>query len=275
MNPYRPWATAATRLILIAACLATLLPVAWIVIASISVGSSLYTSDLIPRQLTLAHYQSLFTKTQFLLWLKNSLIVCGFASFVALGSTVTTAYAFSRFRFPGRRYGLLALLLLQMIPSTVTVVAIYRLLLSLRLLNTFAGLILVYGGMTIPFNAWIMRGYFDSIPIELEESAYMDGASHWQAFWRIVLPLAVPMMAVVFVFNLISFYSEYILASIVLSGRERYTIALGLRFFDSPYGANWAMFSAAAVAASLPVAAVFYRLQRHLVDGLSAGAVKG
>lgn len=275
----RPWRQVLTvnlsRLVLIIACALTLLPILWVLTSSFSNTPSLFSATLIPQKLTLKHYANLFVKTDFLAWLKNSLIVCGSGSLLGLFLTISMAYAFSRFRFWGRRYGLLALILVQMLPATATIVAIYRLLQLIGGLNHLWGLMLVYGGTTIPFNAWLMRGYFDSIPQEMEEAAYVDGATRWQAFWQIALPLCTPMAAVIFIFNLIAFYNDYLLASIVLTGKTNYTIALGLRFFTAPYAANWAMFAATSILACLPITIVFYSLQRFLVQGLTRGALKG
>lgn len=264
-----------SRLILILACLLTIFPVLWIITASLNTGASLFTSSIIPKSLTFKHYLDLFSNTDFLLWIKNSVIACTGGGLLALFFTITLAYAFSRFRFKGRRYGLLVLILIQMLPATATIVAIYKILQAIGQINHLTGLILVYGGTTIPFNAWLMRGYFDTIPQDLEESAYIDGATSWQAFTKIALPLAMPMVAVIFIFNLITFYNDYLLASIVMSGKQNYTVALGMRFFNQPYAANWAMFAAASILACLPILIIFYSLQRFLVQGLTWGAVKG
>jgi arabinogalactan oligomer/maltooligosaccharide transport system permease protein len=207
--------------------------------------------------------------------MKNSVIACLGGSLLSLFFTITMAYAFSRFKFAGRRYGLLVLILIQMLPATATIVAIYQVLQHLDLLNKMVGLILVYGGFSIPFNAWLMRGYFDSIPRDLDESAYIDGANEWQTFTKIALPLAMPMVVVVFIFNMISFFNDYLLVSIVMSGNENYTVALGMRFFTQAYAANWSMFAAGAILACLPIMIIFYALQRFLVQGLVNGAIKG
>jgi arabinogalactan oligomer/maltooligosaccharide transport system permease protein len=263
-----------TRFLLIITCIVVLFPIVWMVTASISKGSSLFSSTIIPKNLTLNNYINLFEKTKFLKWMRNSAIVTLCGSMLALMETTTMAYAFSRFKFKGKKNGLMILILLQMLPSTVTIVALYKLAVFVHLQNTFLGLILIYAGTTIPFNAWLMRGYFDSIPFEIEESAYLDGANHWQAFTRIAFPLCFPMIVVVFLFNLISFYNDYFLASIILSGNDMYTVALGMRFFTQPYAANWSMFAAASILACLPIVIIFYSLQRYLVQGLSTGAVK-
>lgn len=263
------------RLILIFACLGVLFPLLWIVSASFTSRASLFTSTLIPESFSMLHYQRLLKNTDFVLWLRNSAIVCLGGSLLALIFTVPMAYAFSRFRFWGKRYGLLVLILLQILPSTATIVAIYKIIQWIGLLNHFSGLILVYGGTTIPFNAWLMRGYFESIPRDIEESAYIDGATKWISFIKVALPLALPMVVVIFIFNLITFYNDYLLASIILSGKQNYTAALGMRFFDQPYATNWGMFSAASILACLPIAMIFYSAQRYLATGLISGAIRG
>jgi arabinogalactan oligomer/maltooligosaccharide transport system permease protein len=267
-----PWIM---RLVLWVACAVTVMPILFVFNSSISTTTSLFSSSLLPQSVTLQNYINLFAETDFLGWLKTTLITSIGGSLLGLVLTLTMGYAFSRFQFPGRRYGLLVLIMVQMIPSAVMIVAIYRILLWLGLLNHNIGLILVYSGITIPVNAWLMRGYFNSISREIEEAAYIDGATRFGAFLRIALPLASPMIAVVFIFNLISFYNDYLFASIVMLGRDHYTVALGLRFFNAPYAANWSMFAAASIIACLPVAVIFYALQRYLVEGLTRGAMKG
>jgi len=264
-----------SRIILVIACLWVLFPIFWIVSAALSARASLFTSSFIPTHVSLLHFKRLFATTDFLLWLKNSAFVCIGGSLLALAFTTPMAYAFSRFRFWGRRYGLLILVLLQILPATATIVAIYRIVQFIGLINNPFGLVLVYGGTTIPFNAWLLRGYFESIPHDIEESAYIDGASRWTAFIKVAFPLALPMIAVVFIFNLITFYNDYLLASIILSGKQNYTVALGMRFFDQPYATNWGMFSAASILACLPITLFFYSAQRYLVANLVSGAIRG
>ncbi|MDI7276756.1 MAG: ABC transporter permease subunit [Anaerolineae bacterium] len=215
-------------------------------------------------------------RTDFVLWMTNSLIVCIPASLLSLSLTVTMAYAFSRFRFPGRRFGLLVLILMQMFPAIMSIVAIFRLLQIIHLLDSHLGLILVYGGSSIAFSAWLLKGYLDSIPRDLEEAAYIDGATRWQAFTLIAFPLATPMLAVVFLFSFIGFYQEFLIASIVLFRPELRTIALGLRFYISArYAENWTGFAAASIVASAPILVIFYALQRYMVEGLTKGALRG
>lgn len=271
-----------TRLLLIGACVLTLFPMLWVVAASFSQGTSLYSGGLVPAKTTLNNYVQLFVRggrlggTDFLLWMKNSLIICIPSSLLAVSLTTTMAYAFSRFRFPGRRFGLLALILIQMFPAIMSIIALFRLLQMLRLLDKYSGLILVYGCSNVAFNTWLLRGYLESIPRDLEESAYIDGAGYWQAFTRIVLPLATPMLVVMFFFNFIGFFQEYLLASVILFRPSLRPIALGLRFFISgKYAQNWTGFSAASIVASLPVLIIFFALQKFIVEGLTKGALKG
>jgi len=263
------------RLVLIVAVVVTLLPLVWIVSASFSAQASLFAAPLFPHEPTFAHYIKLVEDTKFLRWVLNSLIVCGGGAVLSLMLTTSMGYAYARLRFRGRTLGLLGLFLLQMIPSSIMIMAMYYLLMGLGLLNTFGGLILVYAGMNIPFSAWLLKGFFDSIPTELEEAAFIDGATRAQAMVRIILPLALPMMAAVFLFNIIAFYNDYAIASIVLTGVDNYTVGLGLRFFQSATGADWALFSAGAIAGALPLVIIFYSMQRFLSGGLVSGAVKG
>ncbi|MFW6190548.1 MAG: sugar ABC transporter permease, partial [Candidatus Bipolaricaulota bacterium] len=195
----------------------------------------------------------------------------------ALGS-----YAFSRFRFTGRRTGLLGLLLIQMFPQMLAMVAIYALLLNLGSfipwagLNTHLGLLMVYLGGALGFNTWLMKGYFDSIPHSLEESAQVDGASHFQAFVRIILPLARPILTVIFILTVISVYSDFILASILLQDSSKYTLAVGLKLFIfNNYDARWGIFAAAAIIGAIPIVVIFLALQDQLISGLTQGSVKG
>ena len=258
-------------------------PVVWIALASLNPSNSLYTSG-IPKKIVWDHYVELFSNPHhpFGLWLWNSVKVAGISSLFIVFLSALAAYAFSRFRFWGRRTGLLALLLIQMFPQTLAMVALYLLLLNLGRyipwlgLNTHAGLILVYLGGGLGFNTWLMKGYFDTIPHELEESALIDGATPFQAFVRIVLPLARPILAVVYILSFIGIYSEFILASILLTGTKAYTFPVGLRLFiTGQYSTRWGTFAAASILGAIPIMLVFLSLQRFLVSGLTRGAVKG
>jgi len=252
-----------------------LFPALWVVTASFQPGMAFYSSSLIPHKFTLANYIYVFTQTDFWLWVKNSLIVAGVTALVQMLVTASSAYAFSRMRFPGRKFGLMGLLLLQMLPSTMALAAIYTLLVRLHLLGSLLGLILVFCGASA-YNIWLFKGYIDSLPRELDEAAYADGATHWQIFTRIILPLARPMLAVQFIWSFTGIYNEYMLSSLVLQSPKTYTVAVGLqRFIANQYSAHWTYFAAGATVASVPILIVYMTLQRHLESGLTRGAVKG
>jgi len=261
-----------------------LFPVIWIFSASINPANTLIGQRLIPHISTWDHYVTLFTNPRhpFGLWLWNSIKISGTASLLTVFLTALGAYALSRFRFRGRRTGLLALLLIQMFPQMLAMVAIYLLLLSIGRyipwlgLNTHAGLIMVYLGGAMGFNTWLMKGYFDTIPRDLEESAMIDGATHFQAFLRIILPLARPILAVIFILSFIGTYGDFLLPSILLTGTRQYTFAVGLRLFiQGEYATRWGIFAAACILGAIPIMVVFLSLQRFIVSGLTRGAVKG
>jgi ABC-type maltose transport system permease subunit len=261
-----------------------LFPAAFVLGTSFDPAQNLRTARIIPAQPTTANYLYLFRERQeinFPRWLLNTVYVAGITSAFGVFLCALGAYAFSRFRFRGRRAGLLTILLVQMFPQTVGMVAIYLILQTLGKqipwlgLNTHPGLILVYLGGAIGFNTWFMKGYFDTIPRSLEESALVDGATPFQAFWRIVLPVARPILAVVFVIQFISVYSEYLLASLILKGSEKYTLAVGLQLFiGEAYNRRWGSFAAASVLGAAMILIIFYALQSQIISGLTGGAVK-
>ena len=188
----------------------------------------------------------------------------------------TSAYAFSRFRFPGRNAGLMAFLVSQMFPGTLMLIPLYIVLVMwLGLGSSRLGLVLVYATTAIPFCVWMLKGYFDTIPRELEEAALIDGASPATIFFRIVLPLAKPAIAVTALFSFMTGWNEFILAATFMDKESMYTAPVGLRFFVSGYSEQWGYFAAGAIIVSIPVVALFMFLQKYLVSGLTAGAVKG
>jgi arabinogalactan oligomer/maltooligosaccharide transport system permease protein len=268
-----------SRLIVWVFLFIVIFPVAGVVIASFTAGSSFFVTSLIPQHFTLDHYHNVLDPnlSYFPYWVKNTLIVTITTGVLAVALVATTGYAFSRFRFYGRKYGLMAMLLVQMFPAQMSFIAFYFLLFKLHLLNHLYGLILVYVGGGIPFQAWLFKGYVDGLPRELEESAYVDGATKWQAFWKIILPLTRPMMAVIFLFQVIGLFNEFILASWLLdSSGPNTTAAVGLQgFIYNQLNQNWNDFAAGALVLSLPIMIIFLAMQKWLVAGLAAGAVKG
>ncbi len=205
----------------------------------------------------------------------NSLVVSLATTLLGVFFATSAAYAFSRFRFPGRRAGLLGFLVIQMFPGTMMMIPLYILMDHLGLLDRLLGLILVYSTTAIPFCVWMLKGYFDTIPKELEESALIDGASRLRIFWSIMLPLARPAIAVTALFSFMTAWNEYILAQTFMTEEIATTLPVMLNGFVSKTTVEWGHFAAGAILVSIPVMALFFVLQRHLVAGLTAGSVKG
>jgi arabinogalactan oligomer / maltooligosaccharide transport system permease protein len=271
------------RLVIWVVILLTLAPGYWIVIASLSAGNAFFTSSLWPGDLTTANYRSVLKDSDFIDWIKNSMIVCTAVAGVSTVATALCAYAFSRLRFWGRRYGLMGLLLIQMFPVGVAIAAYFYALLRIGGwtdgkvgLDTQLGLILVLAGGGVAFYAWLFKGYLDNMPRELEEAAFVDGASRLKTIWYILFPLTRPIIAVIFLFLFIGTYSEYLLTSVILTDNTKWTLPLGLNaFIFNQFNQHWTQFAAAAVMGSIPLMIVFMLMQRYLVAGLARGAVKG
>lgn len=264
-------------LILLIVAVLIFYPLVWTVGMSFNQGTSLYSSSLIPENFSLEHYKWLFgVESDYLLWYKNSLIV---SAATAIGSVILTslvAYAFSRYEFVGRKNGLYVFLLLQMFPVMMAMVALYIFLNILGLLDTLTGLILIYLGGQIPFNAWLVKGYFDTIPRELDQAAKIDGAGHLRVFWSIMLPLAKPILAVVALFNFMMPLFDFLLPSIVLSSQDNYTLAVGLyNFINGQFDNNFTRFAAGSILIAVPISVVYLFLQRYLISGLTIGGIKG
>ncbi|MEW6047640.1 MAG: sugar ABC transporter permease [Bacillota bacterium] len=270
------WRVWPVRVAAVAVTVLSLLPTLYVLAVSFKAGEAFYTSSLIPRQFTLDNYSRLLTTTGFKRWAVNSLILGGVGGAASTLIAALAGYAFSRLRFPGRRYGILTLLLVQMLPTSVSIVAIYRILLTVGLLNTLQGLLLLYGLGGSAFAVWLLKNYIDSIPRELDESAYVDGATPWQAFWRITFPLVQPMLAAQFIFSFIGIFNDYMAPSLYLTSPELYPLGVGIKIYVAgQYQANWTAFAAASVLSSLPILAIFFLAQRLLVEGLTRGALKG
>ncbi len=264
-------------------CAFSVFPALWIASASFNATNNMQLQQLIPPKPSFTHYRELFTseRYQYGRWLFNSLKISLLTSALTVIMAGLGAYAFSRFRFKGRRIGLLSLLLIQMFPQMLAIVAIFLLILSLgdifpwAGLNTHTGLILVYLGGAMGFNTWLMKGYFDTIPRSLEESAKVDGATPFQAFYLIILPLARPILATIFVLSFITAYSELFIAMILLRSNSQFTLAVGMNLLISNrYDNRWGMFAAGALIAAIPFLIVFIIAQKSLVSGLTRGSVK-
>jgi arabinogalactan oligomer/maltooligosaccharide transport system permease protein len=264
--------------VMIAVCL---LPLLYVLSASLNPGGTLTGSNQLFRTISLENYTELGPRG-YDNWALNSLVV---STATAVGTVLmgaAAAYAFSRFRFRGRRSGLTTLLLVQMFPQMLAFVALFLLLLSLSEvfpaigLNTQLGLICVYLGGALGVNTFLMYGFFNTVPRELDEAAKIDGATHAQIFWTIILRLVAPILAVVGLLSFISSYGEFIIAKVVLQRPERFTLALGLyNWASDERNARWGIFAAGAVLAAIPVVLLFLFLQKYIVGGLTAGSVKG
>jgi arabinogalactan oligomer/maltooligosaccharide transport system permease protein len=282
------------HLIAIVAAVISLFPVAYIISAAFNADSSLSGSSLIPRHVTLDNFRSLFGNQQhvtghatfqnahYVRWFVNSMIVAGGTAILTVILSAMAAYAFSRFRFKGRRLSMLALLLVQMFPQLLAIVAIYLIVLNTGEvfpfvgLNTLSAVILVYLGGALGVNTWLMKGFFDTIPSELDESARVDGASPAQIFWGIVLPLAAPVLSVIMLISFISTLNEFVIASAILETQQKFTLPVGLwQYIDQKYSEHWGPFAAGVLIAAIPAALLFGFLQRWIVEGLTAGSVKG
>lgn len=263
-------------------CMATLYPVLWVVKMALSPTDGLaLTANPFPETVTLEHFRQVFSGTDaagrwvFGRQLLASIIVAGATTLVGLTLAVSAAYALSRFRFPGKEGGMQALLVTQMFPATLMMVPIYSILQKLHLLDSLTGLVLVYATTALPFCIWNLKGYFDTLPRELEEAAVMDGASTFQVFVRVVLPLARPALAVTALFSFMTAWNEFILAATLLNDPSRFTLPVALQRFVGEHKVEWGKFAAGALIVSAPVMALFFALQKHLVGGLTAGGVKG
>jgi len=259
-----------------------LFPILFVVSAALNPLGTLSSSTLIPNGASLNNFTNLLTTTSFPRWFLNSVLIAGLASFAALFISVLAAYAFSRMRFRGRRVGLLALLLIQMFPQFLAVVTIFLMFTTITEywpavgFNTPAGLMLLYLGGALGVNTWLTKGFLDTVPKEIDESAIVDGASHVQIFFRIMLPLITPILAVTALLVFISTINEFLMANLFLTRDESKTLAVGMYgMIAGQRNANFGMFAAGTLLTAVPTVLVFQFLQRYIVHGLTAGAVKG
>ena len=268
-----------TYLILFIVMAAIIYPLLWTVGASFNPGNSLVSTTLIPENPTLDHYRELFEGRKnlpYVQWYMNSMKISFFTMILTAISVSFTGYAFSRFRFKGRKNGLTLFLLLQMIPQFSALIALYVLAQMLGLMNSHWLLIVLYTGGQIPMNTYLMKGYMDSIAIDLDESARMDGAGPTRIFFQIIMPLAKPMIAVVAMNGFTGPLGDFVLSSVILRNTESYTLPIGLfNLVNDVQGGSYTTFAAGAILISIPVAIIFVLLQKNFVAGLTAGGTKG
>ena len=262
-------------IILTITAIVVLYPVVWIITGSLNPGDSLFSTRLIPETLSFHHYTYLFEQTNYLIWYKNTLKIAFWNMIISTILIVSAAYAFSRFRFRGRTQGLMAMLVLQMFPGFMGMIAIYILLLQLGLLDNHWGLILVYAAGSIPFGAWLVKGYFDGLPRSLDEAAKMDGAGHLTIFFKVMLPLSKPIVVFIAINNFIGPWMDFIFARLILRSGDKKTLAVGLFEMVTGQGnTEFTTFAAGAVLVAIPITILFFIFQDHLVEGLKAGANK-
>jgi len=278
----------------IVACVFALFPIWFVASAAFNADQSVSGTGFLPLHWTLSNFGTLLHNNvvnpstnspqyaPFLHWFGNTLIVAGISSLFTVFIAALAAYAFSRFRFKGRRLGMLFLLLVQMFPGLLLVVALYLIIRNVggifpfMGLNTFVALILIYLGGAMGANTWLMKGFFDTIPKELDESARVDGATSAQIFWGVILPLALPILAVIGLLSFIGALNEYAIASAIMQTPDHYTLPVGMNgFISGNYGQYWGFFAAGCLVAAVPAALLFAWLQKYIVSGLSQGAVKG
>lgn len=276
------------HLILWLAVVLAVFPPLYVVAAAFNADQTLSGSSLIPRVFTLENFKGLFVQKEggaevfFVRWFRASVVIAVLNAFFTVFIGALSAYAFSRFRFRGRRMGMLFLLLIQMFPGLLNLVAIYLIVLRTGEvipalgLNKLTALLLVYLSGAMSVNLWLMKGFFDSIPSELDESARVDGATAGQIFWGVILPLAAPVLAVVGLFAFVGTFNEFAIASVLLEQNDKRTLPVGLQLFiDDQYGQRWGPFAAGVLIAAVPAVLLFAYLQRFIVSGLTQGSVKG
>ncbi|MEU5549506.1 sugar ABC transporter permease [Micromonospora sp. NPDC047793] len=261
---------------LILASLIAVGPIAWVLLSSLKPGYAIQSSELtLFRDTTLANYSYVLTSTNFPRWFLNSVIVAAFTMSIGIFLSATTGYAVSRFNFPGRRPLMMVFLVTQMFPVAILIVPIYTIMARLGLINTMPALIIAYLTIAVPFCAWMLKGYFDSIPTSLDEAAALDGCGPFATFWRVVLPLARPAVAVTAFYTFLTAWGEVAYASAFIQTDNKFTLAYGLQQFVPQFNPQWEYLTAAAVLVTVPAGLVFFVAQKHLVSGLTAGGTKG
>ncbi|ARF55012.1 sugar ABC transporter permease [Streptomyces gilvosporeus] len=269
-----PLASVGLHLALALAAVVAVFPPLWLLVTSFKPTNDSFTTSLFSHP-TLANYTHVLADTPFLTWFKNSVIIVGLTTVLGVFLSATTGYAVSRFRFPGMRPLMWLLLITQMFPVAVLIVPLYNLMATLGLLNQPAGLVITYLTIAVPFCAWMMKGFFDTIPVEIDEAGRVDGLNPFGTFWRLVLPLARPGLAVTGFYTFVTAWAEVAYASAFMTGEDNLTLAGGLQTFVNQYTNDWGSMTAAAVIIAVPAALVFAFAQRHLVAGLTAGTTKG
>ncbi|TDE31011.1 carbohydrate ABC transporter permease [Nonomuraea mesophila] len=253
----------------------SLFPVVWLVLTSLKPRDSWLSAELqLFNDSSLDNYARVLTSTQFPQWLLNSVLTAGLTMVLGVFLAATTGYAVSRFRFPGHRSVMWLLLITQMFPVAILIVPLYNLMAGLGLLNQIPGLVIAYMTIAVPFCAWMMKSYFDTVPVEIDQAAMVDGLTPFGTFWRVVLPLARPGIAVTAFYCFMTAWGEVGYATVFMSQEDKRTLGVGLQQFVGQHWSDWGLMTASAVLIAIPAGAVFLLVQRHLITGLTAGATK-
>ena len=277
MKPRNALRLTLTYITLMLFCVITVYPILQVVTISLRPEDQLLSTSLeiIPENASLDNYVRLFTDQPFLVWMGNSIFVSGVVTLTGVVLAAMAGYAFSRFSFVGKKFGLLSLLTTQMFPATMLLLPLYIMLIKLRLINTYMGVIVIYTATALPFTIWTMKGYYDTIPTSLEEAARIDGCNQFQAFYKIILPLAAPALVITALFSFMTAWAEYIVAAQILQDSELWTLPLGLKSFEANMSTEWGLYGASSLIVTIPVVVLFLALSKYLVSGLTLGSVKG
>ncbi len=266
-----------THAVLLLFVVIAVFPILQIVTISLRPTDKLLSTSLeiIPDGATLNSYLRLFTEQPFLLWVRNSALISLVVTLTGVTLASMAGYAFSRFSFMGKKFGMLSLLVTQMFPATMLLLPLYIMLIYLGLINTYLGIIITYTATALPFCIWTMKGYYDTIPTSLEEAARIDGCNQLQSFYKVILPLAGPALVITGLFSFMTAWAEYLVAAQILQDSSLWTLPLGLKSFESNMSTEWGLYGAASLVVMIPVVALFLLLSRWLVSGLTLGSVKG
>lgn len=262
---------------LIGYCVITVYPITRALTIALRPSGTLLSTSLaiIPPDASLENFRKLFEQQSFVLWIWNSVTISLAVSLIGVAVSATSAYAFSRFRFPGRAPGLLLLLTTQMLPAGMMLIPLFVIVANLKLTDNILGLVLAYTATAVPFSIWILKGYYDTIPIDLEEAGLVDGASRIMAFVRLILPISTPALMTVFLFNFQSAWSEWMVANIILKSPSVATWPIGLNRLVGQFQTDWGTYSAASLMVAIPVMLLFMYSSRYVISGLTLGSVKG
>lgn len=252
-------------------------PVSQVLTVSLRPADRLLSTSLeiIPANATLDNYVNLFTRTEFLRWMVNSVLVTLTVTLTGVALASTAGYGFSRFSFVGKKAALQSMLVTQMFPATMLLLPMYIMLVKLGLINSYLGIMIMYSATALPFCVWQMKGYYDTIPASLEEAGRIDGCSQFQTFTKIILPLASPALVITALFSFMSSWTEYVVAAQILQDTALWTLPIGLKSFESNMSTEWGLYGAASMIVTVPVVILFLSLSKYLVSGLTLGSVKG